>query len=85
MVFDTVKKNQVKIIEAASRGVMWNKVFLKMSQILKEHTCVVVSFFKKRPALWPETLLKGDSNPCEYSDIFKNSYLEVETLENEIY
>ena len=44
MVFGPVKKNLVKTTEPATRGVLWKKVFLKISQILQENTCDVVSF-----------------------------------------
>ena len=45
-------------------------------------------FLIKWQAFWPATSLKRDSNKvfsCEYLEIFKIAYFEVETLENEIY
>ena len=46
-------------------------------------------FLIKRQDFWLATLLKRDSNtvvfPCEHLEIFKNTYFEVQTLENEIY
>ena len=37
------KTNLVKIIESAIGGVLWKNLFVKISQILLENTCVVVS------------------------------------------
>ena len=45
-------------------------------------------FLIKWQAFWHATLLKRGSStgfPCEYLEIFKNTYFEVETLENEIF
>ena len=45
-------------------------------------------FLIKWQAFWHATLLKRGPSPgfpCEYLEIFKNTYFEVETLENEIY
>ena len=56
--------------EAAIRGVLWKKLFLKILQYSKE-SC--------RPA----TLLKTDSNAdvfSEYCKIFKNIYFEEHLL-----
>ena len=44
--------------EAATRGVLCKKVFLRISQISQENTCARVSFFKKVAGLRPVTLLK---------------------------
>ena len=43
VVYITNKKN-VSIPEAATRGVLYKKLFLKISQYLQENTCVGVSF-----------------------------------------
>ena len=46
-------------------------------------------FLIKRQDFWIATLLKRDSNTSvflrEHSEIFKNVFFEVQTLENEIY
>ena len=45
-------------------------------------------FLIKQRVFWPATLLKKSPTQvlsCEYFEIFKNAYFEVETLENEIY
>ena len=44
--------------EAATRGVLYKKVFLKISQKSQENTCATVSFFNKVGGLRPATLLK---------------------------
>ena len=53
------------------------RVFLKISQISQEKTCVAESLFNKS---WrPATLFKRDSNKvfsCKLCDIFKNAYFE---------
>ena len=44
--------------------------------------------FNKQALFWPATLLKRGSIQVlsyEYSEIFKNTYFEVDNLENEIY
>ena len=47
----------MKKLEAATRGVLSKKVFLKISQIFQENTCWRV-FFKKVAHLRAATLLK---------------------------
>ena len=46
-------------------------------------------FLIKRQDFWLVTLLKRDSNtgvfPREHSEVFRNAYFEVQTLENESY
>ena len=44
--------------EAATRGVLWKKVFLEISQNSQENTCARVSFLIKHLCLGPATLLK---------------------------
>ena len=44
--------------EAATRGVLWNKVFLEISQNSQENTCARVPFFNKAAVLRPATFLK---------------------------
>ena len=55
-------------MEAATRGVLWKKVFLKISQISLENTCVEVSFN------WKDTPAQMFS--CEICEVFKNTYFE---------
>ena len=45
------------ISEAATRGVLWKKVFLEISQNSQENTCPRVSFFNKVVGLRPAILL----------------------------
>ena len=63
------KKNLVKITEAATGGVLWKKVFLKISQILQENTCAVF-FLINWQIFWPAPLWKRDSNASFFSRIF---------------
>ena len=46
-------------------------------------------FLIKQQDVWLTTLLKRDSNTgvfqCEHSEIFKNTYFELQILENEVY
>ena len=39
------QKSWVLTTEAATRGVLWKKLFLKIPQISQENTCVGVSFY----------------------------------------
>ena len=69
----------VKTPEAASGGVLWKKVLLKMSRNLQENTSARVSFLiKLRPPICnfikKETLAQVFY--CEFCDIFKNTFLE---------
>ena len=51
-------------VEAATWGVLWEKVFLAILQNSQENTCARVTFFKK------ETLAQSLS--CEFWEISKN-------------
>ena len=54
-------------------------VFLKISQILQENTCLSL-FLKKLQVFKPACLLKRDSNTgvsCEHCKTFKDTYFEV--------
>ena len=44
---------EFKDAEAATRGVLWKKVFLEISQNSQENTCARVSFFNKVASLRP--------------------------------
>ena len=62
--------------EAATRGVLWKKGVLRISQNSQENTCVKVSF-NKVAGLRPATLLKKRLAQvffCEFSEIFKNTF-----------
>ena len=65
------------IIEAATRGVLWKKVFLEISRNLQENTCARVSFLIKLQAsciyIEKETLTQMFS--CEFWEISKNTFL----------
>ena len=52
--------------EAATRGVLWKKVLLKISQNLQENTCARVYTLKK------EILERVFS--CQFYEIFKNTF-----------
>ena len=62
--------------EAATRGVLWKKVFLKILQNSQENTCARVSFLIKlhTPGLqlyWKETLVQVFC--CEFCEISRNT------------
>ena len=44
------------LLKAATRGILWNKVFLEISQNSQENTCAKVPFLTKLHM--PATLLK---------------------------
>ena len=52
---------ELAVTKAATGGVLWKKMFLKISQISQGNTCVG-SLFNKVAGLRPVTLLKRDSN-----------------------
>ena len=56
--------------EAATRGVLWEKVFLEISQNSQKNTCARVSFLIKLQALG--TLAQVFS--CEFCEISKNTF-----------
>ena len=55
----------LKSAEAASGGVLQEKVFLKISQTSQESTCVGVIFYEVA-GLQPAGFLKGDSNTSAF-------------------
>ena len=63
------KSIKVFSTEAATRGVLWKKVFLEISQNSQENTCTRVSFFNfiKKEAL-------AQVFSCEFCKISKNTY-----------
>ena len=63
-------------LEAATRSVLWQKVFLEILQNSLENTCARVSFLIKLQALAcndnkKETLVFS----CEFCKMFKNTFL----------
>ena len=54
--------NKVKFKEAATGGVLYKKLFLKILPYSQKNTCVGVSFLIKLQTLSPVTLLKRDPN-----------------------
>ena len=74
-----IKKETLTQAEAATGGVLWKKVFLKISQNSQENPCARVSFliknFKKLfniKLYLKETLAQVFS--CEFCEIFKNTF-----------
>ena len=70
-------KTNIQFSEAATRGVLRKKVFLKISQNSQENTCARISFLVKLQAepcnfIKKETLAKVFS--CEFREIFKNTF-----------
>ena len=63
--------------EATTRGILWKKVFLKISQNSQENACVSL-FFNKVAGLRPATLWKKQTLAqvlsCEFCEIFKNAF-----------
>ena len=66
-------------LEAAARGVLWKKVFLKISKNSQKNTCARVSFLIKLQAA-PATLLKRDSHRCFPVNFAK--FLRIPFLQN---
>ena len=69
--------NNIKFREAATRGVLWIKVFLEILQNSHENTYARVSFLIKLQTLdlqlySKETLVQVFS--CEFFEIFKNTF-----------
>ena len=66
--------------EAATRGVLWKKVFLEISKNIQENTCVRVSFFRKLQALGLATLLKKRLRyrcfPVNFAKFLSTSFLQ---------
>ena len=66
--------------EAATRGVLCKKVFLEISQISQENTCVRVSFLIKLQAsgLHASNFVKNETLAhvfsCEFCEISKNTF-----------
>ena len=63
--------------EATTRGVLWKKVFFKISQISQENTFNQSLFFIKVAGLRPATLSKRDSDIGVFLwilRIFKNTF-----------
>ena len=58
----SIKVTNMMSIEAAIRGVLWKKVFLKISQNSQENTCARASFLIKLVF------------SCEFCEIFKNTF-----------
>ena len=78
----------MKTTEAATGGVLLKKSILKsIVNFTGKHLCYGF-FLIKWHAFWTATLLKDTPSQvlsCICSEIFKNIYIEVGTLENEIY
>ena len=69
--FIKLQGGNLKMSEATTGDVLWNKVFLKHSQISLEKTCVVVSFWLSCSS---EDLF---SHTCAFLwNFFKNNYFE---------
>ena len=68
--------------EAATRGVPWKKVFLKISQNSQENTCTRASFLIKfeRLRLQFYNFIKNETLAqvfsCEFCETFKNRFLQ---------
>ena len=78
----TLKKNvplyQLLVLEAITGVVLWEKVFLEISQNSQENNCASL-FFNKVAGLRPATLLKktlAKMFSCEFCEIFKNTFFQ---------
>ena len=66
--FGLLRNSSFPILEAATRGILVKKVFLKISQNSQENTCARISFLiKKKKAL-------AQVFSCEFYEIFKNIF-----------
>ena len=76
---DQVYLNSLKFLlwwtEAATRGVLWKKVFLEISHNLKENTCSLVSFLIKLQALLKKRLWHMRF-PMNFAKLLKISLLQ---------
>ena len=72
--------NKVKFTEATTGGVLYKKLFLKISQYSQEKNCAGVSFLIKLQALSPVTLLKRLQHRCFPMNIVK--FLRTPILKN---
>ena len=70
--YDFVNGFLKQIKEAATTGVQWKKLFLKISQNSKENTCTWAVFLIKLQAWAKETRVKEFSK--EFREIFKNTF-----------
>ena len=65
-------------IEAATNGVLLKKMFLNISQISQENTCVGVSFLKFRP-LFQSLFFNKVAGPCVWNFIKKETLAQRPT------
>ena len=69
-----------KYPEAATRGVLWKKVFLEILQNLQENTCARVSFFTKVAGLRAVNLLKKRLRhrcfPVNFAKLLRTPFLQ---------
>ena len=72
-----LKELDSEFIEAVTRGVLWKKVLLEISQNSQENTCVRVSFLIKLQA-WGLKLIKKETLAqvfsCEFYEVSKNTF-----------
>ena len=64
---------QMQHSEAATRGVLQQKVFLEISQNSQQNICARVSFLIKLNFIKKQTLAQVFS--CEFCEIYKNTFL----------
>ena len=78
----------IENLEAATRGVLWKKVFLEILQNSQENTCTRVSFLIKLQANFIKKETLGYVFTCEFCQISKNTFsyrtLTVATSEDQI-
>ena len=69
---------KAEVIEAATGGVLWKKVFFKISQISQEKTCIGVFLMKLQT--WDRQLCQKETPTEVFSyeiwEFFKNTYFE---------
>ena len=71
------QKTPVASLEAVTRGVLWKKVFLEISQNLQENICARDSFLIKLQARGLQLYLKkslAQLFSCEFCKISKNTF-----------
>ena len=76
------------MLEAATRGDLYKKVFLKFSQNSQENSCARASFLIKLQAetcnlISKETLAQLLS--CEFCEIFKNTFFYSKPIDDCLY
>ena len=67
-----MNSSNIQPVEASTRGVLWKKVFLEISQNSQANTCARASFLIKLQASGLQLYLKRDSGTAVFFWILQN-------------